>query len=894
MHKAYYLSSISLFAAVISSASYARTADSPALSVSSSQNADSPQTSASSDSSSEISQAADIVVTGSLSATTIERAPISITAVDNTKIRQQSPLSAAELLKNVPGVFVNSAFGEARAVVYSRGVSANSLDASGGYFYVSLQEDGLPVEGMLASNFGPDYFTRTDLYLDRLEALRGGTAAIVGPNAPGGVFNYKSRDGDHRPGTEISAKVGLEGDGRNPYYRADAYTGGRIGGTNLSYAVGGFYRHSDGARDAGYAFNYGGQIRGNLKWDYGNGTLTLSGKFLDDHISFPEFLPAFNYADPKIAAPFNNYSSVLPARSKHAYANGTGGQESYDAADLVHTRAQSIGLSWTHDINDDWHIANNARFSHNTSDWATGANTFAVPLTDPTGNRYLGVNGLSGVLTYRDRDSGATLARVSTNGSSYSVLSNNLPNQQILANGVINESAFAQKYRATEFQDQFTLSGSIGNHKVTVGTYIFLGRLNRQVLDGGVGFAQLTNKPQMLDVTLTTPGGTVYQVTDPSGFGNHLGLNFGQGFRGTQNNFAGFAGDTWQVTDKLSIDVGVRGELLDYDVTNTVARPYTGNRLTDGGVDGNPLTLYDNATYSYFPVRAKRNFGYVNFSAAATYQWTNEFQTYVRYTDGKKAPDFRLISNINTIAAVNTVFPVSQRIQQAEIGIKYQRRGLSLQAYPFYSKLTKVFDVTLLTDENNIQYTPPPVYGQIETYGVEFQGNVDLTRQLNLYAAVTLQNPKASGFGAYSAGPTASRFDDVLTMTPKGDADNNPKIIVRSTATYTPKEGLSLFATYSYLGKRAANRNNAFYLPGFSTVDAGISYDVTSRFNIQFNVNNVFNNYGILSWAKGGGFTEALNRQNLTKADVAANPNQLIAVIPSPPRAFFLTGSYKF
>jgi outer membrane receptor protein involved in Fe transport len=121
------------------------------------------------------------------------------------------PISAADLLRAVPGVFVNTALGEIRNIVYSRGISANSNEAGAGYYYVSLQEDGLPVTNVTAGNYGPDYFYRQDLGLERLEALRGGTATVTGPNAPGGIFNYISKTGKSDPGLEFRVRSGLQG-----------------------------------------------------------------------------------------------------------------------------------------------------------------------------------------------------------------------------------------------------------------------------------------------------------------------------------------------------------------------------------------------------------------------------------------------------------------------------------------------------------------------------------------------------------------------------------------------------------------------------------------------------------------------------------------------------------
>jgi len=190
----------------------------------------------------------DIIVTGVFNATSIERAPISVTAVTEEILKRQAPISSADALKSVPGVFVNSSLGEIRNIVFSRGVSARSLEAAGGYFYVSLQEDGLPVEPMTTTNFGPDYFSRLDIMTSRVEALRGGTAVVTGANAPGGIFNYISKTGKSAPGTQFQLKLGLEGDGKSPLYRLDAYTGGRIGESDLYYTLAGFYRESDGAR----------------------------------------------------------------------------------------------------------------------------------------------------------------------------------------------------------------------------------------------------------------------------------------------------------------------------------------------------------------------------------------------------------------------------------------------------------------------------------------------------------------------------------------------------------------------------------------------------------------------------------------------------------------------
>lgn len=258
-------------------------------------------------------EVAEVIVTGVLSEASKGKSAVAVSVIGHEELERVAPLSAADLLKAVPGVYVNSALGEIRNVVYSRGVSANSVEAAGGYYYVSLQEDGLPVTNVTFNNYGPDYFLRPDIGLGRVEALRGGTATVTGPNAPGGIFNYISRKGGVEAEREIRLKLGAEGEGGNPYYRGDAYFAGPLGESGLSYSLSGFYRQSRGARDPGYDLNRGGQIKGNLTYDYGSGRIQLFGKYLNDHNGWFEFLPARNFNNPKVVSELGNDASFLPA-----------------------------------------------------------------------------------------------------------------------------------------------------------------------------------------------------------------------------------------------------------------------------------------------------------------------------------------------------------------------------------------------------------------------------------------------------------------------------------------------------------------------------------------------------------------------------------------------------
>jgi iron complex outermembrane recepter protein len=858
------------------------------------------------------SDSSEIIVTGVFNAKKIEDAPISINVVTSQEIQQHAPVSAADLLKNVPGVFVNSSLGEIRNVVFSRGVSANSLDAAGGYYYVSLQEDGLPVELQTATNFGPDYYLRPDLNLGRLEALRGGTASITGPNAPGGIFNYISKTGKSNPGFEVQGKFGLEGDGKNPYYRGDVFAGGKLG-DSLYYSIGGFYRVSRGAHDPGYNHNKGGQIHGNLLYDYGGGSLLFSAKYLDDHNGWFEFTPAIG-GRANYPTGFGPTSSVLPpASGAHNYPLVGGGTARYDPTSLIHSKSLSFGLNWQHDIAEDFHIENKARYSHNTSNWNTGAVISVVPITDLIPSFIDGTAFLPGTFNYTNLATGAPAATVSAffvnPGPPFPirvVTSNNLPNQSILANGVFTQAALVQNFKSDNFVDQATITKDFGDHHLALGGYVALAKLSDTTAGGGFGFSTLSDKPQLLGVTYTPTGSTTtYQITDSSGFAAQ-GSPFGSSYHGKQNQYSVFFGDTWKATPQLTIEAGGRYESINYDIFTQTYNAFAGDRLTSGGADGNPLTFYDNAVSTLGPVyETKRSYHFFNYSGSVSYKVSDSFNIYARYTSGKKAPDFGLISGINTPSAIATQFPKPQVIQQLEFGLKFHRQGLDVQIFPFYSRLSNVTSAQTFTytaGPNIGQfYSPPPLPGTIKTYGVEISANARIGSTLKGHAQITLQNPKASGFTTYAQGPTGDGTDDIATTVPNGDADNNPKVIIRAGLDWTPVDAVTLFTEFNYTGKRAANLNNAFYLPGYSSVDLGGSWNITKIFRVQLNVTNLFNQSGVLSYSRAGGFLNSLDRQGVTKFDPALgprpsdyDPNAIYPIVNAQARAFFLTLSAKF
>jgi outer membrane receptor protein involved in Fe transport len=662
--------------------------------------------------------------------------------------------------------------------------------------------------------------------------------------------------------------------------------------------VGGFYRRSDGARDPGYAFNKGGQIKANLTWNYGAGELELYAKHLDDHNGWFEFLPAKDFSDPKLVTGINSTDSFLPPAAPHRLTtNGGATFSTWDGSRLAHSTSTSVGLKWKHDFGNGWSAANNLKYADNKVDWNTGAVIFPVALDDFFNYILVGTFGPpgAGTYTFRNKPGGTVLATVqSFSGFDHTVLTNNLPNQQVLQNGVLTQAALNQHPAAKEVMDQFSVTKQTDTQSFTLGAFFASSKSSTLGSSGsGFGLSPIQNQPQMFDITLTTPGGVVQQVTDPSGFASIGSQLIANEARTTQKQMSVFFGHHWKFTDALALDWGLRSEHLSVSGSNANAAAGVPSNAT-GGFDGNPNTLYDNGAQVLLPpVFYSKSLSFVNYSAALSYKFGDRQSTYVRFSSGKKAPDLDFFRSLTSTFLINNQSPVPQKIQQLEFGYQIVGDGFNFVASPFYSELSNVGQTTPFTDNTGAQYFQPTLYSKTVTYGVELEGDYRLTEQLSLHGSLTAQEPKSKDFRTWLIN-TPVRSDDTIASVPDGDADNNPKLFGSLALNVTPTEKVSGTVTWRYVGKRAANRYNTFYLPGFEQMDLSASYDVTAHLRVGLNVNNAFNNEGVMSWAKAGSFLNALDRQAFTPADLAANPSQTFSIITVQPRSYFLTATYKF
>jgi iron complex outermembrane recepter protein len=830
----------------------------------------------------------EVVVTGVFDKRTRMESSVAISVLNAKQLERIVPSSGIDLLKNIPGVYVNTSRGEVGGSVNTRGLSVG-----GGFYYVSMQEDGLPIMAMSGTAltdplFKPDGFLRADVNINRVEVVRGGTASILGANAPGGIFNYVSKTGGQKFAAEVRTRFGLEGDGKNPLYRIDMNFGGPLSkDKSITYNIGGFYRYANGPKYPGYPLSNGGQIKANIVKNYKSGSLKLYGKFLNDNTAQFEFTPTVSYTDPKPAGKFTVPGSIWN-RSEGI---------SFDTKNVGNYKDYAVGLNWEQHLGKDWTVTNNARISEKVTLFNTTSVVFPFRVDQAT---FYGVSGNLGHFGSRfgkyefyDPKTGKSYGSVNFN-SPASIVANNLtlPGSEVMPNGLFyNPSAYTD-VKLSDFIDQLTITKKLKNMSFTGGAYI--GRIHVTGFRAGPtaqGFATIEDQPKLVGIKYTNAAGATFDITNPDGITTLGGTGVNTNDAKAEQT-ALFLGHNWEINKKLNLDWGLRYEIFNIDAKFSVPTRSPDNIAT-GGADGSLSTLFDIRNWK---TGQEKNYSTgvktLSYSAGLNYKLNENMAVYARYSQGQKSPDLGFFLDITGQQLTSTIEAEAQNIKMLEAGLKIKGSKLNLYLTPFYNLISGIPNWQTFTNIDASYYAPPRIYQKVETKGVEIEANYQFTKNFSLRAVGTLQTANALEYSVYLAKTNGPQDDEKVTYD-GNQLDNVAPVMLTLSPTYnTDKFYASI--NFQYMGKRWANVANAFELPAFSSADLNLGYTISKKLSLSGTINNLINTYGILGWASPGGFPASLDTQGFTKAMKEANPDAIYSTLSIMPRSYFLTLSYKF
>ena len=728
-------------------------------------------------------QAEEIVVTGNANRLGQRKldASYSISTATEEQIRQVQPLSTADLLKIVPGVWTETSGGETGANVFIRG-----FPSTGDAPFLTIEMNGSPLIAPSSLSFLEDSsLFRIDDTVQRVEVLRGGPSPIFANGQPGATTNFILKEGTQDPQFSVRATYGTES-----MYRGDVVAQGPIN-EDTTYMVGGFYRYSKGLRHTGFTGDKGGQITGSVTHKFDAGKLTVYGRYLNDENAFytpmpllasnGEFhtFPGFDARDDTLVGKEIEHTQIEVGPSVN------GGPTAKKDVDLSKGRGAEIftvGSNFSYDLGA-FQVQNNINFTKGHAD------TFALftGSNPQSAADYLTAAGGAGTVTFAD--SGQAVA----------------PGQQVIQAGIWSVEKHIQS-----FTDELKLSREIfeGNTLTAGGYYAHVTDHDVWNLGNNVLLA-LEPNARVLNASLAN--GT---ILTRDGFTSANSYDVNAHYK--SDNIAGYLSDEWKIGD-LRLDGGIRVEHTKLHGTF--------ENSSSGDLDNNPLTAYNNgATYlngTFSSVGYSKT--QVSWTAGVDYAFNPHLNGFLRANSGALLPQFDDLRG--NAATPNLIKP--QKAKQYEVGLKTSTHFYDLFLTGFYNRFHNLLFQDIIQNPDGTT-TNRVLFGGSRAYGLEFEGAVRPVAGLQIATRGVIQNGKLKDFGANTG----------------NDVARQPRFLIAVIPSYTFHTSWGearLFGTYTHVGNRYADIENKQALGKYDTLDLGASIDLNNRISIQATVDNVTN-----------------------------------------------------
>ncbi len=774
----------------------------------------------------------EIVVTASGKDKTQLRSSISVTNLSADLIQNFTPHSEAEVLRLIPGIQTSGTAGPGgNANIGVRGIPVST----GGSEYVQLQEDGLPTVLFGDIQFGNnDYWIRYDNNVERVEAVRGGSASTFASQAPGAVINYISKTGTTEGG-EVALSSGIN----YREVRLDFDYGGHLSDT-LRYHIGGFIKDGSGPDHIGFNAERGYQIKANITKEFADdkGYLRLNFKRLDDREPTNTSQPSIGTLNGNTVTGYANLGNLDPRQYSSANIYNQNfqilGQNGFERVsnEGIHPQATAFGGEFHYEFNDHFSVTDNARYTVQSGVFANHFTNEGITANaiGQTFDAAFGVGG-STVFPRNAADTGNPDNRVI--GSL--VYAAGPRRGQVYTGSYFSNSALAY----TRMRD----TGSVVNDLVVNGKFDATDALKFDVKAGLFYMRQnismdwrISNYTQALEANGDNAPLDVF--SGPNGTGTQLSAN---GLTGYNNQWGGCCGgrqyDLTYTDTAPYLNIGAKFGGLDLDGSvrfdsvkasgNTFAPAATGQTVavTDGLGTAN-IPTFQTSTAVNEVLNYTKN--YTSWSFGALYAVNNDTSVFVRVSRGGRFNADRLTYSGN----FNADGSLTQRgnaisinfLTQQEIGVKRRGRfdggSYNVEATFFRSQLSENnYDFTLLS-RNPPQN--PNISNNYKSSGVEVTFNANY------------HGFRINGFATYT----------------------NPKLLNLNTVPKsTPKFAYLLSPSYD-AGIAAVgfsvNGQSAIYTDDANTTKLGSSAFVNAFLTVRplkglelgLNVNNLFNKIG--------------------------------------------------
>ncbi|NJB83728.1 TonB-dependent receptor [Wenyingzhuangia aestuarii] len=728
----------------------------------------------------------EIIITGVATPKSKIESSVSVTTMKPSVITQSAPRSTAEIFRTIPGIRAESSGGEGNSNIAVRGVPISS----GGSKYVQLQEDGLPVLLYGDIAFGTsDIFTRFDNNVAKIEAIRGGSASTLTSNGPGGIINIISKTGENEGGS-IGTTFGVDYNS----FRTDFDYGTEVS-NNLFLHAGGFYRAGEGIRSTGFTANNGGQLKMSLTKKFENGRVRLYAKYLNDrtaaYMPVPIKVTGTNSNPTWENAPGFNATtgSIHTANLTQTLRTGADGATTRGSVtDGMHPISTSLGFEASFDLDNDWKITNNGRFSMNKG-------SFVTPFVESVGTANDMAVTLGGPLTFAANGNAVDGNTLVSRIHMFDVELNNFNN----------------------FMNDVKLSKTIENVSITAGYFKSIQNVSMSWLWNTYVQDATDNNAKLINVGTLSENGLLNYGTPAWG-------NLQRNYDTQYNVSAPYAHISVDATDDLTIDASVR-----YDM-GSVSGSFAGGK--EGAIDVNgdgtistpeqTAHVVDNAN----PTAVDYDYNYISYSAGINYKFSDNQSIFARYSKGASAKADRILfSGLDYLDGdkINAL----DFLSQAEIGFKRNLKRGAVYATAFYATTNE--EGGFEASSNSI------IENDYKSMGVEIEGFYNFG-DFNLRGAVTYTKAEITS-GANKGNKPRRQPDVIYNLMP--------------SYNFGTQKQNSIGLSFVGQSKAYAQDSNELVMPSFVVTSGFINYAITKSLNANFSVNNIFDSIAVTEAEEG-------------------------------------------
>lgn len=841
----------------------------------------------------EIALLEEVIVTGVAKETRKFDATFNINTLNQEDIKQLAPNGTAELLGNIPGFFAEGGTaGETHNNVLVRG-----LPQAGGYRYVPNLIDGLPAyEEPEAPFMNNDVFIKGDLMTVSVEAVKGGPGAIFYSNALGAAVNYVTRTGTQTFEGEYKLELGDWGHVRNDFFVAGPIN------QNLTYAVGGYYRESDGQRDPGFTGNKGGQLRGNLLYtsDDERTTAKVQAHVIDDTTIFYQNVP---FSVPNNRAPgteddpfeidpgsvkslgvdFGTGTVVSDATAEYMLYDNQGKPLNLDIRDGIKPEFNIFTLEAMHELESGVRVEGKVRHT-------SGSNGFNALFNDPpaetsrlTTDQYNRIKSFTGVLgdAYTDATSvkayytdTVTGTDLSTATEAPALLAHNIP-----VYGKVDADNLTGDFRLSK---EFELANS--SHEVTLGAYA-----SEYTYDVFSVFASawsdISGSSRLVDLYAVNDAEQQVGPSITRG-GMDQPAIFGLGADSTMQTTAFYLHDHMAFMDnRLKFDLGVRWQDLDVDRTTTnsfdpgnSSEDFTPNNIVVGSTSD---TLMDNFVNvpDGAPQRANEKYDDYGWSVGSNYlliedsSW-GDVSVFGTVSDSFRLPGFEdyIFGGPATNPGTGEIVrgDLVEDIQQIEGGFRIANNSLEFAVSAFYIDFKAKESLGATLDDLNAtgfggvacNTVPGPAdcpkvrdsfRRSLSNTGVEFEASYTPTvlSGLTLQGSLVLQDPEQSQDKAVRTGivDVDTNNDGIndqrqyeVSTTEGRRPRRQSEVMLNFRPSYTFSSiPLTIYGQAQYFSERFASDDstNVTVYPEYTQINMGMLYSISDNLELQLHVTNL-------------------------------------------------------